>query len=345
MPAWVNRLKGRFFGGDSLPETRELWTLVSVNGTTFKKHNGVWYAERGRHGTLTETANSFIYTSKDGTRYFYDYPMWKRNGTGVRAIEDRNGNVMRFSYDSMDKLMSVEDAVGRRFEFSYEESKAVLEVDHSRLVKVRGPDEIELRYTYNDQGYLESAQRANRIERYEYAAEPGIAGGHYNLVKTTDANNHSYSYEYFGPSEVHPNLATFVKVLKSQDVVKRVQYPDSHAALFRYDVETENKRVVTDLRGNDTIYTLNYFGNPKRIEEPGGRVTLMTWSIDEGKDDDVMTSKTDGGGNSTYYEHDRQGNITVERDPYGHSIRTTWNQRFNQPESRTDRNSVTQTWQ
>jgi len=345
VPSWVTWAEGKFCRPEEIPETSEGWTLVAVNGTTFKKQNGVWYPERGRHGTLRETADSFVYTSKDGTQYRYDYPLSKKRESSVRRIEDRNGNVMTFHYDSLGRLESVEDSVARRFDFSYKDSVGFLEIDNSRLVEVKGPDGIELGFTYGEHGYLESASRDNRIETYEYEPEPGIVGSDYNLVKTTDANGNSYAYEYFGANEIDPNLATFVKVLKSQDVVKRVQYPDNDSAFFQYDVKTGNKRMVTDLNGHDTTYTLNYYGNPNRIEEPGGRVTSMTWSIDEGQDDNVMTSKTDARGNPTSYEFDRQGNITVETDPIGNSIRTTWNQGFSVPERRTDRNNFTQTWQ
>jgi HJR/Mrr/RecB family endonuclease len=47
---------------------------VSVNGTTFKQHNNIWQAERGRHGTLTRSGDDFVYTAKDGTRYYYAVP-------------------------------------------------------------------------------------------------------------------------------------------------------------------------------------------------------------------------------------------------------------------------------
>ncbi len=341
VPAWVNSLRSKFYTSEDEPKTPEGWTVVSVNGTTFKKHSGLWYPERGRHGTLEETGNGFLYTSKDGTRYRYDYPWFKE--AWIRAIEDRNGNIMTFHYDSRRRLEEVVDSVDRKLTFTYEDKPTVLGVDPSRLVKVNGPDGIELSFTYNEKGNLESAKRETRVETYTYVEE--IASGDYNLIKVTDANDHSFAYEYHGPFEVDPNLKNFIKVLKSQDVVKKVTYPDGNSALFKYDVKTDNKRVVTDLRGNDTIYTLNYFGNPKKIEEPGGRTTEMTWSIDEGLNDNVMTSKTDARGNKTRYEYDSKGNIVRETDPYDNTIINTWNPKYSLPENRTDRNGIRQSWQ
>ncbi len=342
VPQWVRDLKGRFYSDADAPKTPAVWTVVAVNGATFKKFNGSWYAERGRHGTLQEINGAFVYTAKDGTRYSYDYPTVQP--TSVKSIDDRNGNRMTFSYDGKGHLDRVADAVGRSCAFRYEYVPGVYFDDNSRLMSVTCPDNVELDFTYNKQGYLETVKRGNRIETYQYQAEPGILYGEFNLVKATDVNNHSYVYEYYGLNEIPPNFATFVKAFKSQDVVKKVTYPDTNSATFQYDVQTENRRIVRDLRGNDTVYTLNYYGNPKKIEEPLGKTTLMTWSIDEGKLDNVMTSKTDPLGYLTTYEYDPQGNVTKESDPYGKYISTTWNQIYSLPLQRTDRNGNSQSW-
>ncbi|MCP4548497.1 MAG: hypothetical protein GY835_18735 [bacterium] len=77
IPGWVQALKGRFYRPDEAPEPVNEWDGVSVNGTLFKKNGGAWHAERGRHGRLTEDGEEFIYTAKDGTRYYYDAPRWE----------------------------------------------------------------------------------------------------------------------------------------------------------------------------------------------------------------------------------------------------------------------------
>ncbi|MCP4548502.1 MAG: RHS repeat protein, partial [bacterium] len=110
------------------------------------------------------------------------------------------------------------------------------------------------------------------------------------------------------------------------------------------DASTDNMRTITDLRGNDAVYYLNYHGNPMRIVEPLGKTTLMKWSIDQGLDDNVVTSKTDGRGFSTTYQYDEQGNITQETGPNNNTITTEWDLKFSQPLTRTDRNGVTQSW-
>ncbi len=54
----------------------------------------------------------------------------------------------------------------------------------------------------------------------------------------------------------------------------------------------------------------------------------ITWSHEEGLDDLAMISKTDARGNTTNYEYDAKGNITLEKDPYAKEIITVWNQQF-----------------
>ena len=337
VPDWVADLRGKFFPAGSDTPPQDSLTVVQANGTTFKKQGGVWYSERGMHGTLEETSATFIYTSKDGTRYTYGRSTIKP--MPVQSIQDRNGNAMTFTYDlynQKDRLIAVKDAVGRELTFTYD--NALL----SRLVKVSGPDGVELLFSYDLRGNLQSVRRCDRVETYAYEAEKGIVGGNDNLVSIADSNGNVFSYQYHTFSELTSYDA--VLGLKPQDVVKTVTYPDQAKAEFHYDF-LNRSRTVKDLRGNDTGYTLNPSGNPLRIEEPLGRVTKMTWSIDEGKNDNVMTSKTNSRGYRTSYEYDVRGNITRETDHAGNSIGTVWNQKYSLPETRTDRNGVARSWQ
>jgi len=344
LPVWVASVEGRFYLPGDVVEGSPQWTTVSVNGGVFRKHSGTWYSERGRHGRLEESAEGFIFTAKDGTKYVYNYPS-TMEPVSVRYIEDRNGNRMTFTYNGTKQLERVTDAVGRACMFGYVNIPGAVSSYSTRLGSVSCPDGVELSFSYNNQGYLKEAKRGNRIEKYEYAPEPGIVNPDYNLVKTTDTNEHSFGYEYHLAGEIPPNMATFVKALRAQDVIKKVAYPDTKGALFFYDVANGNKRTVRDLREKDTVYTLNFYGNPLKIEEQLGKTILMTWSIDEGKPDNVMTSLIDPRTFATYYEYDAQGNITKETDPYTRSIVTAWNQMFSLPESRTDRNNILQSWE
>jgi RHS repeat-associated protein len=392
IPKWVEDFSGKFVHPDEIPKVRETWKTVIANGTVFKKKDNVWIPQKGRHGSLIETLNEFIYVSKDGTRYYYNYPTryvayptkdntpaYMRVGDSIttriglspevlklsksnpissspspgqparpeplRYIEDRNDNRMTFSYDSMERLIKIEDAVKREFTFEYQLIEtAIDDGSHYRLIQLVGPDGIVIELSYYENGLLKSVKRDQKIEHYTYQSQPAMNGLEFDLIKVTDSNNKYYTYQYHEPDEIDSSIYTIVKGLKSQEIVKKVCYPDGHCATFQYNATDENKRIVSDLKGSNTKYILNFFGNPLSIDEPLGKKTQMTWSINEGKPDNVMTSKTDMNG-KTSYEYDAKGNITKETDPLGNSIITSWNQEYSLPLSKTDRNGVTQKWE
>ncbi len=359
VPDWVNTLKGSFFAKNQIPTAPTLadWNQVQVNGTVFKRDSSrTWYAQRGNHGRLEDVVDpessvltGYKFIAKDGTTYTYD-----RFG-GVRQmlvtnIEDRNANALNFTYDEVyNRLEKVTDAVGREFVFAYE-SFSVPSEDPSRLVSITGPDNLLQTYTYDLNGNLQAAQRGELVETYEYVRESGISKADFNLVRAIDANGNSTRYVYHEPGEIDLNLFNYLPVVKGQDMVKQVIYPDGNAATFQYNGTDSNTRTVTDLRGFDTLYTLNAHGNPLKIEEPLGKTTEMTWSTNEGKPDNVMTSRTVVAGTlseprslTTYFEYDVKGNVTKETDSYTNFIQTTWNE-YGQPLTRIDRNGVEQHW-
>lgn len=155
--------------------------------------------------------------------------------------------------------------------------------------------------------------------------------------------------------------AAFLGHLRECDVLKTIRLPDradegddrAPVVEYRYGFgQGQNTRTVIDAAGHSTVYTLNAAGNPIRIEEPLGRVTTMTWSVDEHGRDNLPTSRTetvDGSRSRTVryaYEFDGTGAVTkvTETDPLGHSTITSFEPRFHQPLVRTDRNGNSERW-
>jgi RHS repeat-associated protein len=383
LPRWVQDNKGKFFPPSVAENAKPTkFTRIIVNSTEFRKSGDAWVPNRGNHGKLTENpGSSFVFTAKDGTRYTYGYPDPQHNPVPVLTIMDTNGNnTMRFDYDSKTgRLMTVTDAVDRTCSFTYA-TLNICDPDPSRLMSVICLDGdqlgVQLDFHYNAKGYLAQVTRGDREESYTYAMEKGVKNGDYQLAKVEDGNGNAYGYDYFskdGGDGFSTDLIAFYKILRPQNVIKSVTYPPHGAgqtpaqALFTYiATPAQNARTVTDLRGNDTTYTLNLFGNPTMIEEKAGkganasvsRTTSMTWSIDSTdptvtaryKNDNVMLSRTDGKQQTTYYEYDGQGNISKESvsSPTGAlagSIDTEWDQDFSLPTYRKDRNGRTQTWE
>ncbi|MCG8434966.1 MAG: DUF6531 domain-containing protein, partial [Gammaproteobacteria bacterium] len=263
----------------------------------------------------------------------------------VRSIADRNNNRMSFSYEKYldvdseprDRLVSVTDAVERSLSFAYEG-----ELDKTRLMSVTGPDDIEVQFTYTDDEDRLLIESARDVFIEKYAYDPTGDKDDFNITKITDPLGRDREITYDADIQ---ECGTFVKQLDATEVVKSVKYPDSNTAEFSYECSSgstfANKRRVTDLRGNTSTYSLNFFGNPIELREPMGKTTKMTWSIDEGKPDNVMTSRTDALGRRTEFEYDDKGNITVERDALDNETVSTWNQEFSLLLTSQDRNGNT----
>ena len=98
MPPWIQEKVGTFF--DSMEAPVRTWNFAVANGTCFRKAEGAWHAELGRHGELTEEGEGdnsfFVYRAKDGTKYKYVNPPcpWSPNATGERAFDRMGGHGM-----------------------------------------------------------------------------------------------------------------------------------------------------------------------------------------------------------------------------------------------------------
>ncbi len=345
MPSWVRQHQGRFFR--DVPEDEELTKVAVSNGGLFRKEGNLWVGQRGRHGTLTQNATGFVYRSKDGT--LYDFTLGAFRTSSVNYIEDLNGNRLTFAYsgsviegDSRIPLIdTVTDTIDRTLTFEYANSRF-----GRRLTHINGPDDIRMEYTYDDtNGQLITSSRVDPnvfentqafVQSYGYIAD--AIDGSWNLNTTTDPNNNTTSYEYYAGAGLPAGLSTYVPGFNAVDVVRTVTYPDTAVIEFFYELGTDNVRRVVDARGNETRFVLNFFGNPLRIEEPAGTVSQMTWSIDQGLPDNVMTSKTDTLNRVWQYQYDSQGNMTRETDPYNNTTITTWDPLSSKILTTTDKN-------
>jgi YD repeat-containing protein len=338
LPGWVVSNRGQFFKNHG--EGGALTQVSVSNGGLFKWNGTAWEAQRGRHGRLEVVADGIDYFAKDGTRYHFPNSFY--NIAEVDYIEDPNGNRLDFTYEDKPHpnskrhrlLTQVSDQAGRSLNFEYQ---------GQRLVRVSSSEGQSLRFDYDTATQqLVRAYREDATEREElYSYLPDPADGSWNLVSVTDANGHTTQYDYYLPGQTASGLSHYIPGFNDLDLVKSVTYADNAVAEFAYDITTANRRIVTDPRGQTTTYELNFFGNPKRIEEPLGKVTTMAWSIDAGLPDNVMTSRTDAEGRTWSYQYDTNGNVTQETDPANEITRSTWHPQYSLLTERTDRNGHT----
>ena len=339
LPDWVTRNRGRFFKTHG--EGGALSQVSVSNGGLFKWTGTAWESQRGRHGRLEVVADGIDYFAKDGTRYHFPNSFYTTSE--VAYIEDPNGNRLDFSYEDtvhpgvgrQRRLTQVVDQAGRSLNFEYQDI---------RLVRVSSSEGQSLRFEYDPaNNQLVHVYREDAVEREElYTYESDPADGSWNLTSTTDGNGNTTQYAYYLPGETSSGLSHFIPGFNDRDLIKSVTYADAAKAEFGYDISSANRRTVTDLRGgNPTTYELNFYGNPKRIEEPLGKVTTMAWSIDAGQPDNVMLSRIDAEGRPWSYQYDANGNVTRETDPTGETTYSTWHPQFSLLTERTDRNGHT----
>ncbi|WP_236984262.1 RHS repeat-associated core domain-containing protein [Marinagarivorans cellulosilyticus] len=337
----------------------------------------VWQGQRGNFGQLTGSVSTgFVYTSKDGTRYEFETQRNSSNQYPLLRAVDRNGNALNYDYDfiavteviegssfevtsSHHLLTRVTDSAGRYLDFSYQKGE-------NGLVRLKAVDanvgsvsaeNIRLSFDYYSSktaedsvkanafdvvGMLRSFTRDDFVETYEY--ETKLGDSQPNLAATIDANQHKTAYQYHDNLPV--SVLSFAPGVAITDFVSKVCYPTDtqseqctkNSASINYPTSEDGVREVVDLNGEATIYKLNNFGNPIRVEEPEGKITEFDWSIDFGGAENHLIEKRDLSIGSVWnYEYDANGNVTKETSPVG-ELTQVWHPQFSLLTYRKDQN-------
>ena len=384
LPDWVVKNRKRYLKASEIPETDPPLRMISVsNGGLFKKKDGQWHPQRGRHGSLIEQGGKMVFTSKDGTRYTYDIPrrgitkilgqgpqsthisttdtLYKRLGLSGSEIfqmaEPAQKRQVTIGNNTTTSINTIEDRNNNRMNFHYKDDLLTkVDQDNGRNLifnykKVNGLDRLHSVIASGNIVLNFQYDKAGLLKKYSrgrhhenYDYQLEQTHDDFNLIKTTDPNGNSTQYQWLGRDQLPGGLLTFVKALHSEDVIAAIEYADGAQVSFGYQVQGKNERTVTDDKGS-TRYELNFHGNPDAIHEPLGRTTKMKWSLDAGLDDNVMISRTDAKGNLTTYQYDSKGNITLQTDADNKTTNTLWDLKFSIPTSRTDRNGSTTTFQ
>lgn len=341
------------------PSTYTPQMVMVSNAGMFKLLDGQWHAQRGRHGNIAivgDVSNQRIeYVSKDGTLYRFQQFEPGKTKFFLEEVVDRNDNKLTYAYETVDgsepRVNLITDAVGRTLSFGYQDYQKGI----YRLTDVTCSCGIDFDFDYantwgeselsDNFAVLTEFQRDEFKETYDYefnhnTSDTTDEDDVVNLTRTTDINGNSTEYEYVAADATSTTpLSDIVKGINKHDVVDKVIYPGNDDSSFSYPPNnTSNTRTVVDLRGNPTTYTLSNFGNPIRIDSPHGHTVEMTWSINEGLDDNLMTSRTDEFGNTTTYEYDTQGNMTLETDPYNNTVVQEWDLQYSILTRRVDKN-------
>jgi YD repeat-containing protein len=277
---------------------------------------------------------------------------------------------MSFGYDPKGYLSSVTDATKRTCSFSYAPNPSCgtqYTGDKRRLYGITCAAEsggalASVQYCYDADGNLGDAASNGRGEHYGYSSftytDPALEGlKDTNLESTLTLGGVLTKFTYYeGEDEVDVGLRDGNKV-RARELVETISLPkivNPDGQIFAPEVGilyNTSTRSITNLHGGpDKTYTLNQYGNPRKIEEARGKTSEFDWSVD--------SQSTAGGDNvlnrraikqsptatiETTFGYDDQGRVTSETGPGARHVTQTWD-RFGQLKTRTDSRGVSESW-
>jgi len=302
----VTRMDGYGRADQYQPTTGERFTSPSGFYTQLVRNQDGTYTERDRSGTVVTYARP----NADGLAFMI-------------SLTDREGNTMRFTYNSRGQLTQVLDTLGRPINYRYN--------NQGRLIEVRDFFNRSIRFEYDSNGDLVGVTSPavtgtpngndfpqGKTERYAYLSGANLdARLQHNLVSITAPNEVASG----GPPRIrieydtNPRSPNFERVL-SQTIggINHTGVPAGGTISYVYQslgsapsndfVTPVAQTTVTDRNGNLTEYQFNQLGNIVRIREFTNR------SIRPGDPDFFETR----------YEYNRDGEVTRIIYPEGNSV-------------------------
>ncbi|MEM7588240.1 MAG: DUF6531 domain-containing protein, partial [Acidobacteriota bacterium] len=264
----------------------------------------------GSHASLVVNPGDETYDffTPGGHRFHYepvDEGRWD-----LSQITDPNGNVTTLTYSGLGDerlLRRVSDANGRSLEFFYEERVFAL-WEGPVLVRVTGPEELEVRFDYDAYGNLVSAEREFAIQKETYAYE-SVAGwafeARWALTETLNAVNGARTRYDYQVTSMPAGSGDDVSLLQVREQVD----PEGGSTQFQWDTsalearQTATHRMI-DPRGEESAVTVGNDGTVQSMENPLGQTGTQEWD----PDDLVLTQRVDANGVATDITYDAYGN-------------------------------------
>ncbi|UCH20978.1 MAG: RHS repeat protein [Deltaproteobacteria bacterium] len=276
-------LHTNFIMGDE----RYLKILDQTGRAVFFKEESVGFfkGQFYEHSYIASDAIGYVWYRLDGSRYGF-----AKSGA-IMWLEDESGNRLDLEYDAQNRLQRIVDiASGRELTFAYN-STGLLE-SISGPITSAVPDGVWVSYGYDQ---------------------------NQNLVQVIYADGSGVAYGYADPADVH-NLTK--KKNAAGHLLNTWTYDDQDRCIENYSVNgkgvsinylNENQAEVTDAYGVMRIYTIDEFGDRKRISSmtgSGGAAYndsyIVRWAYDNRMN--LTEVETTAGIIHLYLDHDAHGN-------------------------------------
>ena len=281
----------------------------------------------------------------------------------LTRVEGPGGLFSTYSYDTQSQLVSVADALGTRWTYTYGDSSP------PRLTSVRDANgNVVEEHTYDDEGRVIFTRGAGGLQARTLEYVDG------STTRVTDSLGRvtAYTFGVFGDQPLITRIegpcpcggpdGTFEYDVQG----RRVRQTDAqgHAAAFEYDADG-NLVKVSDAFGQVTTLTYNAFGQVLTTTDPTGAATTFTYEEITGfllqvtnalghtttlaadpnnlpgavtnlrgnrttftyATTGLLSVATDPTGATTSFSYDPAGRLLETRDPLGGTIRTSYNLR------------------
>lgn len=250
----------------------------------------------------------------------------------LTSTTDPLGSVMSYTYDNMNKMLSMSDELGRSTTYLYDESY--------NLIEIHAPENNDSIYTYDGMGNLLTMTDAegrqtiylyDELDRLSSATDAlgGVVGFTYdlvgNIIAISDANGHLTDLTY-----------------NSRDLLIELENAEDEATTYDYDANgnltsivdgngnpssltydaTNRLESVTNAEDETSTFDYNGMSNMTDITQPNGVMIHLVYDelyrMTQMVNNYVAGSPSDAETNITHqFAYDLNGNATAVTDPAG----------------------------
>jgi RHS repeat-associated protein len=260
-----------------------------------------------------------------------------------RVLDDGTSQVYQYSYNSLGKVLTSTDPLGRVTTYTYDTTNGIDLTEVDQATGSSGQHDILATYTYNSQHEpLTATDASGQTTTYTYNsagqvstitdAKNEVTGYYYDpagAANTTDLTKTGYLVAVVGPAVNFPTgpTTTFAydgygrvrtvtdsegyTVITDYDVFNRptvITYPDGTTTQNIYDRLDLAQQI--DRRGRVTQYRYNSLRQLVLVIDPMERNTAYDWC-----GCGALLSLTDPARNTTYWTYDLQGRKTAKIYP------------------------------
>ncbi len=307
-------------------------------GNYTQARNKHWTHWAQNTGETTSPVESIKYPLEN--RIWFNYPGQPNSGLGTavsgsynqpsimgRVLDDGSTQLTQKSYNSLGRVTSITDPVGRVTEIVYAQNQ----IDPVQILQQTAGGLVSLgQYTFNNKHQpLTHTDASGQTTAFAYNNAGQLTqltdalnetttfsyDPHGNLLKITDANGKTkltLTYDAYNrvASRTDSEGYTLKYYYDNLDRITKIAYPDGTAETLKWN--KLDLAAITDRQGRQTQYKYDSVRNLIEKIDPLGHKTLYSYNPNQ-----TVASVTDPNGNVTRWSRDIESRITAKHYPDG----------------------------